>query len=329
MRKTYSRTKRTNWKSELELTEKSVREQLREQAKLMELDEEYGRIMENEMIYLDEITTWRRLEKATTFIPIILFFPAIVALLLLPEKTQMNFETIQQYPLNYSLLLFYLAMFIFSPISKYMLSNKISKIKDELALHKEESLYLSAYETYSNVESYLKEDKPKRKIYFKRIALRSAKELVDVVGGWEYGNVRLVSNLVGQQIDLFKDNMKRLVLSNVAKGDKSNLQKLSEILIEFCKYLMSPSIEKLERLNEGIEDLPFREYKFETKRERLSGYLQTKPRFFRLLFAGSVTAIVMVILWCLNQSLGLIIAVAVPCFWGAFSGFDKLFGLKE
>lgn len=310
------------------MTEKSVREKLKEQTELMELDEEYGRITENEMIYLDEITPWQRLSKAITCIFVISFFPAIVSLSYLPRNTQMNFETLQQYPLIYSVFLFFIAMSFVSIISRPLLSNKISKIKDELALRKEESLYLCAYETHSNVESYVKEDRPKRKIYLKRIALRSAKELVDVVSGWKYGNVRLVSNLVGQQIDLLKDNMKRLVVSNVAKGDESSLRKASEILIEFCKYLGSPSIEKLEELNERMKDLPFIEYKFLTKRERLSGYLQAKPRFFRLLFAGGVTAISMVILWCLNLNLAVIVAVAFPCFWGAFTGFDKLFGLK-
>jgi hypothetical protein len=216
-----------------------------------------------------------------------------------------------------------------SIISRSLLSKKISRIKDELALHKEESLYLRAYETHSNIESYIKEDKPKRKIYFKRFALRSAKELAEIVSGWKYGNVRLVSELVGQQIDLLKDNMKRLVVSNVAKGDESNLRKASEILVEFCKYLGSPSIEGLEKLNENMKEMPFREYKFLTKGERFRGYLYGKPRFFRLLFAGGVTAISMAILWCLNLNLAIIVAVAFPCFWGAFTGFDKLFGLKE
>jgi len=279
------------------LTEKSVREKLKEQTELMELDEEYGRIAENEMIYLDEVSTWRRLDKAVFYIALISFVPAIASLLSLPPNTQMNFETFQQYPLQFFLFSFFIVMTFVMLIMRPLLSNKIAKIQGEMGLHKEETLYLRAYETHRNVESYIKETNPQRKIYFRRLALRSAQELVDIVDGWKYGNIRLISNLIGQKIDLLKDNMKRLVLANVAKGDESNLVKVSQILIKFCKFLRSPSIEKLGELNESMKELPYKEYKFKTKRERLSGYLHHRPRFFRLLFAGGITALVMVVLW--------------------------------
>lgn len=312
-----------------ELTEKSVREKLKEQTELMELDEEYGRIAENEMIYLDEVSPWRRLEKIVLCIVLFSFVLAIASLSSLPPNTQMNFETFQQYPLQSFLFWLFSVMIFIVMITRLMLSNKIAKIQGEIGLKKEESLYLHAYETHSNVESYIKETSPKRKIYFKRLALRSAQELVNIVDGWKYGNIRLVSNLIGQEIDLLKDNMKRLVLANVAEGDESNLVEVNQILLGFCKYLRSPSIEKLGKLNENIKDLPYREYKFITKRERLSRYLQSKPRAFRLLFAFSVTTIFVLVLSYIGQSIGLIIAVSVPCFWGAFMGFDKLFRIKE
>ena len=35
------------------------------------------------------------------------------------------------------------------------------------------------------------------------------------------------------------------------------------------------------------------------------------------------------VLLCLEQNLGLTIVVGVPCFWGAFAGFDKIFRVKE
>lgn len=306
-----------------------MREKLKEQAELMGLDEECKRIAENETIYLDEVSHWRRLDKAIVLVVLILFVIAIASLSSLPPNTQMNFETFPQYPLQYSLFWLFIAMAVVSLPAKSMLSSKIAKIRGEMGLHKEESLYLHAYETYRNVESYVKETNLKRKVYFRRMAVRSAKELVEIVEGWKYGNIRLIANLIGQDIDLLRDNMKRLVLANVAKGDESNLVKVTQILIEFCRYLRSPSIEKLGELNENIKDLPYREYKFITKRERLSGYLQSKPRAFRLLFAFSVTTIFVLFLSYMGQDIGLTIAVSVPCFWGAFMGFDKLFRIKE
>jgi len=49
--------------------------------------------------------------------------------------------------------------------------------------------------------------------------------LTENVEGWKYGNIRLIADLIGDKIDLLKDNMKRLVLSNVAKGDDGTLKK--------------------------------------------------------------------------------------------------------
>lgn len=49
--------------------------------------------------------------------------------------------------------------------------------------------------------------------------------MTENVEGWKYGNIRLIADLIGDKIDLLKDNMKRLVLSNVAKGDDETLKK--------------------------------------------------------------------------------------------------------
>lgn len=91
--------------------------------------------------------------------------------------------------------------------------------------------------------------------------------MTENVEGWKYGNIRLIADLIGDKIDLLKDNMKRLVLSNVAKGDDETLKKISKILIELCKYIHSPSIKKLDELNETIKEIPFKEYKYLTKKE--------------------------------------------------------------
>lgn len=153
--------------------------------------------------------------------------------------------------------------------------------------------------------------------------------MTENVEGWKYGNIRLIADLIGDKIDLLKDNMKRLVLSNVAKGDDETLKKISKILIELCKYIHSPSIKKLDGLNEMIKEIPFKEYKYVTKRERMGRYFYSRPRMFRLAFAFIITIVVVAVLLCLGQNLGLAITVGVPCFWGAFVGFDKIFKVKE
>lgn len=212
-----------------------------------------------------------------------------------------------------------------------MLSEKkVNQIKTELGLSETENLFLSAYETHRNINGYLDEPNVRRKTYFRKLALENAREMVAIVEGWRYGNIPLTRKFFGDKIDLLKDNLRRLVLSNVAKGNEEVLKKNSEILIEFCKHLRSPSIETLDELNAMIkEDLPYKEYKVLTKKAKMGEYFHSRPRAFRLLFALVISVIIAVVLFCLRQNIGLIVAVCVTCFWGAFAGFDKLFRLEK
>ena len=307
----------------------SVREKIKEQ---LRLEREYTRLAENEGIYYDEISLWEKLRKCAIF----LFFVSLVLVgipyFLLPQNIRNRpiLELLPEYPLEGSLITASLILFPTSVIAFMLLSDKISKIRDELGLHREEHIYLRAYETRKNIGVLLTESNPKRKLYFKKLTLESVQEMTKDVEGWKYGNVRLVSKLVGNEIDLIKDNMRRLVLSNVARGDDETvLKKISEILIELCKYIHSPSVKRLSELNIMIGKLPFKEYKFLTKKEKIGEYFYGKPRMFRLLFAFIVTTTLIVVLLCLGQNIGVIFAVAVPTFWGAFAGFDKIFRLKE
>jgi hypothetical protein len=303
----------------------SVREKIKVQ---LELEGEYARIAENEMIYFDEITLWVRLRKITTYLSLSMIVPLILGMLVLPRDTSL-LEDFSEYPLQVSTVVVSIVlMFAFMGASS-ALSNKVSKIQNELGLHREERLYLRAYEAHKNVDAFLTESNPKRKLYFKKLALESAQEMTKIVEGWKYGNIRLVSKLVGNEIDLIKDNMKRLVLSNVAGGEEITLKKISGILIELCKYIHSPSIEGLSELNITIGELPFKEYKVSTRKEKMGEYFYGKPRMFRLLFAFGVTIAIAVVLLYLGQNLGVMCAVAVTSFWGAFMGFDKIFRLKE
>lgn len=61
----------------------------------------------------------------------------------------------------------------------------------------------------------------------------------------------------------------------------------------------------------------------------MSKYFYGRPRFFRLLFAFSIAIIIGVVLLCLGQGIGVIFAVVVTSFWGAFMGFDKLFRVEK
>jgi len=310
----------------------SVRNKIKTQ---LELEREYTRIAENEMIYYDEFSLWKRLTTVTSFLGVFSFC-LLFTIFLVPQNELEKIDSIFElpelfphYPLQVSAFCVSIVLLIVSIAANQFFQHKSSKVQEELGLHREEHLYLHAYETRTNIDSFLTESNPKRKLYFKKLALKSAKELTATVEGLKYGNVRLVANLIGDKIDLLKDNVRRLILSNVAKGDDEALKKASKSLMEFCKYIHSPSIEKLEELNNMMGEIPFKEYKYLTKKERVSGYFYGRPRIFRLIFASVVTITVVAVLWCMEQNWGLVIAVGVTCFWGSFSGFDKLFRVKE
>ena len=299
----------------------------------IDLEAEYRRLSENEKNYHNKISLWNKLGKITLY----LFFASIVLILiaynLLPENVRQTatpfHELFPYYPLQVSLTVIGFGLIMFSITANYYASNKTDKIRDELGLDREERLYLRAYETYRNINSYMNETKPSRKLFLKKSALENAEKMNKIINGWNYGNIGLIRELMGDQIDLFKDNFRRLVLSNIAEGDETALEKITEILSKFCKYIHSPSIEEFNELNGLISGLKYRKYKVLTRQERIGEYFHSRPRASRLLFASTTTSIVGVAMFCLGQNIGLIIAVSVTCFWGSFSGFEKIFRLKE
>ena len=284
---------------------------------------EYRRLSENEKIYHEKIKTWRDLEKlgrSLGVISMVLFFLAVYWF----SETAPFFE-----PLAFIFLIVFSILFIASLILFQISSWKFSRIESELGLPKAELLYLRVYDTYKNVDSYLKESNIRRKPYFRKSALKNAEEAIEIVNDWEYGNIKLVKRIIGDQIDLLKNNLERLVLSNIVKGDDTTLTEVSKMLLQFCEYINSSSVKELEELNDAIKELPYVEYKVATTRQRLTEHFYGKPRAFRLLFASIITIIVVSVLLYLNESIGLMVAVGVACFWGAFTGFDKLFRLEK
>lgn len=307
------------------MNDQSVREKGKEE---IEIEEEYERILENEFIYLDEMNLWKKLENVTLFLCFVGLGIAIISMSSMPSGVPLP-DLFPYYPLQVSSLLVGFVLLFGSVVLFPRLSDKTSKIQNELGLHREERIYLRAYETSSTIDSYLNEPNPKRKLHFKKWALQNARELTENVDGWKYGNIRLIANLIGDKIDLLKDNVRRLVLSNVAKGDDETLKKISKTLMKICKYIHSPSLDKLDELNNMMKEIPFKEYKYLTKKEKMGAYFYSRPRIFRLIFASSITIAVVAVLLCLEQNLGLAIAVGVTCFWGSFAGFDKLFGTRK
>lgn len=194
-----------------------------------DLGKEYMRISENEAIYYDEVGLWDKLETISGYLLIISGLLTFLFFMSLPMETLDSLIT--NYPLHFYSFLISACLLIFSLLVSWLSDKKLSRIESELGLPREERLYLRVYETYINVRSYLEESNLRRKQYFRKLALENVEEVVEIVEGWKYGDIPLIRNLIGDQIDLFKNNLGRLVLSNVAKGDE-------KALTEFLKYFL-------------------------------------------------------------------------------------------
>lgn len=293
--------------------------------------EEYDRIFGNNSIFVEKVRFWKKLEKIAITLTLISFGMIFsVGLIPLNELQGIGFfDLFHEYPLQASIFFSGITLFCISGILVYIITYKVSNIKRELGINREERLFLKAFEIHKNIDLYLDESKSKRRSYFKKLALEGTKEMIIITQKWGYGNVRLITELIGNKLRLFKDNLKRLVLSNVATGDETTLKKISEILVEFCKYLKSPTIKGLTEVNNIISELPFKEYQLFTRKERTVIYLNSRPRMSRILFAFSITTVLAIFFYCLGQNIGVIGVVAVASFWGALMGFDKIFATNS
>jgi len=142
----------------------------------IDIDEEYGRIAENEMIYLDEIARWKKLKRILPFIMLISLVTLLASFLSLPTNTPIDWGSFQYYPLQVALVWITIPLYVLSFILATRVSRKTSKVESEIGLHEEEKLYLHAYETNRNIVSYLNESSPKRKLYLE-ISIRECSRI--------------------------------------------------------------------------------------------------------------------------------------------------------
>jgi len=189
-------------------------------------------------------------------------------------------------------------------------------------------MYLRAFETYDNRTASVKEPNPKRKNYYKSIACSRTKELSELLNQWKNGNIQLIRDIIGKKISLLKYAFEWQIVPNIEKGNEETVDKIATAMINFCKYLLTPSVTKLEELNNRIKGMNFEPHPTLTSRELAIEFLRSKPRLFRFCFAFGITTILSIILLFLEQNLAVIVAVSVTCFWGAFSAFDKIFRIK-
>jgi hypothetical protein len=291
-------------------------EELRED---IDFEAELERLSENETAWLDAVTPWVGLKWSAAPLGIASLFVTAIGLILGPSGELLRFSIMVgggSISFGVSLLL------------EQLSARRIAQIRSELGLTREEELRLQLLRTHKDIRLLLKETVSQRKNYFRRMAIKHLNNVVSIVDGWSYGNMALVIDYVGAQVELLKYNLKSLLLSNMIKGSEKELRQVSDILVQFMKYTFAPSVEALTELNKEINRLQYKEYRTLTRKEELKQYLYSRPRLSRLFFAAGIASGIELIALYLHLEIGVMFAVGVASFWGAFVGFDRILHLE-
>lgn len=297
--------------------------------KEIDLDAEYKRLSETEKIYLQKANSWRKARKIALILSPVSMLITIFVMVFYLRTGRPFVEDILNIPLAAYTFIAAFSLFTISNLILIPIRSKISMIRREFGLSTEERFYLRLFEAQKGVESVLSEHKKERKGHLRELALKRVDVVADVIDDWDYGNIGLVNNLIGDKIDLLKNNIRRLVLANVAIGNEEALSRISEIFTRFCRYILSPSVEGLADLNAVVDKLPYKKYATATQTERLFSFFHNRPRISRLLFSSIVAIVVAITLLYIGLNISAIATVTGASFWGAFMGFDKLFRAKK
>lgn len=123
----------------------------------------------------------------------------------------------------------------------------------------EERTFLGIYEVLRILEVYLQEGLPASK----GEAVRKLRRINDdQLRGedWKVGNLKILREAAGDQLDLLKNGFEQKLIPTVAHGD-DDIQNTYTILIDFANYLINPKMDRLVSINETMSKLPFTEAK--------------------------------------------------------------------
>jgi hypothetical protein len=207
--------------------------------------------------------------------------------------------------------------------SKY----KLRKITSDIGLKRNEIAFLLSWKIKKNIDSLKVENDARRKELYKKEAFSNAIILAEVMNQWKIGNIEFIIELVGKKFELLRNNFKKVVQANIMLADAEKIIFISEFMLFLSAYFLFPTIELIDTMNSWCVSYP--EQKVLTKKEKINTFFYSKPRFFRIAFAFIVSVTILLALLSLQLAIGIALGVGVTCFWGAFTGFDKLFGTKQ
>ena len=194
---------------------------------MIRLEDDYKRLLEDERRYNDEIKLWGNIQKITDILIFIFVGLTIIAMMFLPDQLY----PINKYLLETIFLILLIALFLVNGVINQFAEKRTSNIKSVFGLSNFEILFLDVYKTRENVINCAVVKNTNIKEHYKNLAINNMDNIINKMKRWSYGNIDLTKKLIGDEIDLLKDNMSRLVLSNIAKGNDEELSLIADILV--------------------------------------------------------------------------------------------------
>jgi len=293
------------------------------------VEDYYDKLKKNENIYLNEVKNIGRIRNifnTLMFFSLYFGFSLYVVVLIFYNY----FEDIFKLKIEKSLftdIIFYgfLISVIITLVIVIIADRKINSIKKEVGLTNNELLFLRTYELYKDIVDCTLETNLKRKNYLKKMSLEKITEIIDNINDWSYGNIILVKNWIGKDIDLLKNNLKRLLYPNIIKGNEKNLNEIANNLNLLSKFILNEDKDLLLELNESLNKLPY----IEIETRSIKNSIYERPRLFRFLFSIIIVMIIYTIGTFFKIEMSLMFASLIASFWGAFTGFDKIFHIEQ
>jgi hypothetical protein len=164
-----------------------------------------------------------------------------------------------------------------------------------------------ACEILDNLERYRKDKTPALKEEHRKKAISSSKRLLEVVEqSWVFGNFGLAKKVFGNAISCFQDHLSRGLVPNMKSRNEKVLTKAEDVVYQIAHFLLNPSVETLQHINELMDGLDHQKPK--------SGVIQKCSSFLRI-YDIRKRAVVMVLIFAF---------AAIPSFLLVYFGFISL-----
>lgn len=147
----------------------------------------------------------------------------------------------------------------------------------------EDLLFMDVYAVKTKLDDYFKE-KEVAPIYKNQAAKRMKRVTKDLSEGWSTGRLRVVRNIIGNDINAFRRNIKDKLIPSIAKGESDDLKNSYEILKNIMDFLtINPSKELLSNINISMSNLQAENVPESTLNQKISSTISSNSILFSLI----------------------------------------------